>query len=91
MTSVLKVTRLSRNSPVTTIKLEGQLLEPWVAVVRDVCARRGHLSKRLSLDLTAVTYADAAGTQLLHDLVREGVEIAECSNFIRELIHRTHR
>jgi ABC-type transporter Mla MlaB component len=70
-----------------TIKLEGELLEPWVDAVRDACTRQGRRSKRLRLDLAAVTYADAAGVQLLRDLLREGLEIAACSNFLGELLH----
>ena len=38
-------------------------------------------------DLAAVTYADAAGVQVLRDLVGEGIEIATCSLFIAELLH----
>jgi anti-anti-sigma regulatory factor len=84
---VLKVTRVSRGVPALTVKLEGQLLGPWVPAVRDACRARGRRSGRLLLDLTAVTYADAAGAQLLRDLVGEGVEIAACSGFVGELLH----
>ena len=31
-------------------------------------------------------YAGAAGTQLLRDLMREGVQIAACSRFVAELL-----
>jgi hypothetical protein len=86
MASVLKVTQLSRTVRVLTIKLEGELLEPWVPTVRDVCKRRGRRSGRLHLDLSALSYADAAGVQLLRDLVGEGVEIATCSGFVGELL-----
>ena len=84
---MLKITRLSRNVPVLTIKLEGEILGPWVGVVRDACTKRGRRSARLSLDLAAVTYADAAGVQLLRDLMHAGIEIAGCSSFISELLH----
>jgi len=83
---VLKLTRLSRNVPVLTVKLEGLLLGPWVPAVRDACLERGCRSGRLLLDLAAVSYADAAGVQLLRDLVAEGVEIAACSGFVGELL-----
>jgi anti-anti-sigma regulatory factor len=83
---VLKITRLSRGGRVLTMKVEGELLEPWVPTVRDACQQRGRRSGRLRLDLAAVTYADAAGAQLLRDLVGEGVEIAACSGFVGELL-----
>ena len=84
---MLKITRLSRKGPKLTLKLEGQLLEPWVGAVRDACTKRGRRSGRLRVDLASVSYADAAGVQLLRDLVGEGIEIAACSLFIAELLH----
>lgn len=87
---MLKLTRISRGR-VLTFKLEGELVGPWVGVVRTACAERGRRSGRLQLDLAAVTYADAAGVRLLESLVCEGVEIAACSSFIGALIHRADR
>ena len=84
--AVLKITWLSRKRRVATLKLEGELLEPWVEAVRDACIKWPPRSKCLRLDLTAVTYADSAGTQLLRDLMAEGVEIASCSSFVGELL-----
>jgi hypothetical protein len=70
-----------------TIKLEGEILEPWVSSVRDACVPQGSRSEPVCLDLATVTYVDAAGTQLLRDLMREGIAIAACSSFIGELLH----
>ena len=83
---MLKVTRLSRGVPVLTVKLEGQLVGPWLPAARDACRERGRRSGRLLLDLTAVTYADLAGARLLRELVGEGVEIAACSSFVGEML-----
>jgi hypothetical protein len=71
---------------VRIIKLEGELLEPWVAAVRESCTQQGARSKRLVLDLTAVSYVDGPGSELLRDLVVEGVEIGTCSGFIAALL-----
>jgi hypothetical protein len=82
---VLKITRPPHEGGRLTIKLEGAILAPWVGTVRDACAIPGRWSRRL--DLASVTYVDAAGVQLLRDLMAEGVEIAACSSFVRELLH----
>src|SRR5262249_7533332 len=68
-------------------QLEGELLEPWVETVRDACTQRGRRSKGLRPDLAAVTYVDAAGAQLLRELLRETIAIAACSSFVPELLH----
>ncbi len=83
---MLKITRLPRKGRVLTIKLEGAILGPWVGAVREACSQLGRQSERLSLDLAAVSYMDAAGTRLLCELVGEGIEIAACSSFIAELL-----
>ena len=84
---MLRITRLSREGRTLTLKLEGEILGPWVGAVRDACTKRGRRSGRPRLDLAAATYADAAGAQLLRDLMREGIEIAACSGFLAELLH----
>ena len=84
---VLKITRLSHKARALTIKLEGEILGPWLGDVRDACTKRGRRSRRLLLDLAAVTYADAAGVQLLRDLMHAGIEIAGCSSFVSDMLH----
>jgi hypothetical protein len=87
---VLRITRLSHEGGRFTIKLEGAILAPWVGTVREACTQRGRRYRRPRLDLAAVTYADAAGVQLLRDLLREGIDIAACSSFLTELLHLDH-
>ena len=82
----LKITRLSQTGRILTIKLEGEILEPWVSSVRDACAPQGSRSKPVCLDLAAVTYVDAAGAQLLRDLLSKGIKIARCSSFLTQLL-----
>ena len=83
---MLKITRVSQKGRGLTIKLEGELLGAWVGAVRDACTKRGRRSACPRLDLAAVTYVDAAGVELLRDLMAEGVEIAACSSFLRALL-----
>jgi hypothetical protein len=86
MAGMLMITRLSPEKWTGTIKLEGAVLQPWVSTVRDACSQRGR-RKRLSLDLSAVSYVDAAGAQLLRDLMHEGIAITAWSRFVGELLH----
>ena len=65
------------------MKLEGELLEPWVTTVRETCTRNG---SRLCLDLTDVTYVDTVGTRLLRELIEGGIEISGCSRFVAQLL-----
>jgi len=84
---MLRITRIAGADPTKTIKLEGKLLGPWVDEVRKACAQAMAGSSRTRLDLSAVTFVDAAGVALLRELIRQGVEIAACSGYVAELLH----
>src|SRR5262249_5732601 len=68
-TGMLRITRLASKGRLM-LKLEGQLLEPWVSTVRDACTQSGQRSGPVCLDLAAVNYVDAAGVCFLCDLMR---------------------
>jgi hypothetical protein len=84
---MLRITRTGGSTAVETLKLEGKLLAPWVGEVEDASAVAGGPSRRLCLDLSALTFADAAGIRLLRALHRRGITIAVCPDLIRELLH----
>ena len=85
---MLRITRLFPDGLAVTVKLEGELVGDWVVATRDACTIFGRTAPRLRLDLAAVTFVDAAGVRLLRDLLAEGAEIATCSGFVGELLHR---
>jgi ABC-type transporter Mla MlaB component len=77
----LRITRQENSEAVQTLKLEGKLLEAWVSEVRVACAPPGRPG-RTRLDLSAVTFADTNGIELLRELLRQGVEIEACSGYV---------
>lgn len=83
---MLKITRICDVRSEHTIKLEGKLLEPWVGEVLRALTESNGQPSRIRVDLSAVTYVDVAGTQLLRDLIRQGIGIAACSAFVAELL-----
>ena len=83
---MLKITGPSRKNRRLTIKLEGQILAPWVSTLRDLCTKRDRCRKRPVLDLADVTYVDAAGAGLLRAFMHEDIEISACSGFVAESV-----
>jgi anti-anti-sigma regulatory factor len=86
---MLRMTR-TQSGPATIIFVEGKILGPWVDEVRSAVAAVPDGQAR-RLDLTGVTFVDAAGAELLAALRRDGVEIASCSHFVADLLERYAR
>ena len=84
---MLKITLHHGDDSTQTIKLEGKLLEPWLAEVLRVCRSRTGWSNRTSLDLSGLLFVDQAGATLLRDLIGGGVAVCASSPFVTELLH----
>jgi ABC-type transporter Mla MlaB component len=82
---VLKITICSTTKCVT-LKLEGKLLEPWLAELRDAHERARASARTIRLDLAAVTFVDAAGERALAVMLRDGAVLGDCSSFVAELL-----
>ena len=83
---MLRITPGAAGQTPAVVKLEGKLLAPWIEELRQAC--RGFDSRQaMELDLTDVTYVDAAGSELLKELMRHGIKIHGCSRFVAELLH----
>jgi anti-anti-sigma regulatory factor len=85
--TVLRITRITASDGAEILKLEGKLLEPWVAELLHASAQSLAQSVRICLDLGAVSFVDAAGARALRHLLSQGITIAACSGFIAELLH----
>jgi anti-anti-sigma regulatory factor len=84
---VLKITEVSQSEAAITLKLEGKVLAPWVDELRRLCTEVPRASKQIHLDLDAVTFLDESGAELMRELIRQGITIARCSEFIAQLLH----
>jgi anti-anti-sigma regulatory factor len=83
--AMLRITQVDGRDAVPTLRLEGKLSGPWVEELLRVCAPPA--AGPLRLDLSAVTYVDGAGLDLLRALLRRGVTVGACSGFVAQLLH----
>ncbi len=72
-----------RDAQPPLLRLEGELLGPWVEEVRQVGAQ--HRIKA-QLDLARLEFADAAGVRLLRELCQDHWHVVACSPFVTELL-----
>jgi ABC-type transporter Mla MlaB component len=84
---MLRITQIAGQNAVPQLKVEGKLVGPWVGELKQVCGRLCESTDQLRLDLSAVSFVDAPGLQLLRDLIRRGITLAACSGLIAELLH----
>jgi ABC-type transporter Mla MlaB component len=86
MLVMLRITEVADDSGIL-LRIEGKLREPWVGEL-DRAARRRLAEGRglIRLDLSSLTFADEAGVCLLHELLRQGAQVASASGFIRVLL-----
>jgi anti-anti-sigma regulatory factor len=83
--TMLRISQINGPHRVLTLKVEGKILGPWVDELSRACAEDS--LKQLSLDLSQVTFVDAAGVELLRQLLKRGVTLAACSGLVAALLH----
>jgi anti-anti-sigma regulatory factor len=83
---VLRITQLHHNGSLL-LKLEGKLLEPWAHELRALIPDDPEAARSTRLDLRDVSFIDAAGTQLLRELLARGVVVQSTSSFVDQVLH----
>ncbi len=68
----------------TTLKLEGRVVGPWVEELRLICHSVLATGGGLTLDLSYVAFVDRNGVALLQQLMTGHVTVTNCSSFVAE-------
>jgi anti-anti-sigma regulatory factor len=79
---MLKIVALEPADGRVVLRLEGQIVGPWVDEVERAC---GEVSTRaLCLDLSQVSFVERRGAELLRALGNRGIPLLHCSPFVSE-------
>jgi hypothetical protein len=81
---MLRVTT-ERTDAMLSFQLEGKLVGPWVAVLRE-CWQRRPLGPMVQVDLRSVSFVDAAGKALLAEMAREGARLIAHDCEMKQLV-----
>src|SRR5215813_662715 len=79
---MVKISTVDGTGKVTTVRLEGRLVDVWVTEVRKHCDTVLSKSRELILDLASVSFADRPGIELLQKLQAKNVRLVNCSPFL---------
>jgi len=85
---VLRITHTG-SVALANIDLDGKLLGPWVDELRSVVAAI-RAKEAVRLNLEHLSFADAAGIDLLHAMRRDGVQLVGASPLITGLLAARH-
>jgi ABC-type transporter Mla MlaB component len=80
---MLRITKQPIDESTVLLKLEGKLLAPWI---EEMQRSLNESATCINLDLSALTFADSAGIQVLSDLIRQGAKVAACSGYVAALL-----
>lgn len=84
---MLRITEVVDSGTETTLHMEGRIVSEWVGVLQEECWRvLQESSRRLRLDLAAVTFIDPAGVLALRWLTTKGVALINSPAFIDALL-----
>jgi len=87
---MIRITVDSTADAIVRLVVEGQVTEQVAGELQ--AAHAAHAGTRgVVFDLARVTFADAAGADVLRGLEEQGVILTGCSGFLAELLHRTPR
>jgi ABC-type transporter Mla MlaB component len=81
---MLKISRIGAADHSVTLKLEGRVAGQWVDELSRICELVLGERCQLKLDLADVSFADTSGVSLLSSFKSRGVELQDCSPFVRE-------
>ena len=83
---MLKITEIRSSGEGRVVRLEGELIGPWVTEAACYCEQILEAGVQLTLDVGEVCYLDHSGVSLLHRLLARRVSLQNCTPFIAELL-----
>ncbi len=81
---MLRITPIESTNHTITLRLEGRLSGPWVSELGEACEKALREGTALVLNLAEVSFLDGSGIELLTQIQGRGVELVECSIFVKE-------
>ena len=83
---MLRIMRIEAGNGQATLRLEGQVIGPWVGELERVCAPILASGVGLLLDLSGVSFLSREGVLLLCRMRDRQVPLLNCSAFVMEQI-----
>ena len=83
---MFRITRIA-TPDATILKVQGKLIAAGIAEFEATVNDAAQQGAPIRLDLSGLRFTDSAGLDSLTSLLRNGVTLSGCSNFIADLLH----
>lgn len=84
---MLKITQEMVGSPAEwVLKLEGKIVGEWSGELQRVCDECLRENKKITLDLSNVSFLDVHGIEILKQLMTRNVVVRNYSMFLKQLM-----
>ena len=83
---MLRISPIESQDRAVILRLEGQVIGPWVDELNRSCEGVLATGARVILDLSEVWFVDRSGVELVRSLVNRHVALLNCSRFVAEQI-----
>jgi hypothetical protein len=81
---MLRITQTVQTDRSVTLRVEGEMIGPWVAELVRVCAEKLAAGTTVVLEMADVSFLERKGALALVGLIERGVVAAHCSAFLTE-------
>jgi hypothetical protein len=81
---MLKIDETVSENGTVGLAVEGRVIGPWVSALHRLCIEAEERGLAVVLDLSAVSFVDHGGLELLDRLATEGVRLINCPRFLSE-------
>lgn len=84
---MLRITEGTTDGNGWVLRLEGELIGPWVSELSRLCEEEISRGRNLKIDMSLVSFADRHGISLLKGLKSRGTDVVNSSPFLREQLN----
>ena len=83
---MLRLTRISLGTSEVVLKVQGQIVGEWVALLESECRELLATERQITLDLSEVSYLDRQAVRLLREFRLGSLGLVNCPPLVEELL-----
>jgi anti-anti-sigma regulatory factor len=83
---MLRLTRISLGTSEVVLKVQGQIVGEWVALLESECRELLAKERQVTLDLSEVSYLDRQAVRLLREFRLGSLGLVNCPPLVEELL-----